>query len=365
LGLVKILNLRHLRNLRKEMEVGLEEKKQKRKPWRRWVVLVLMIMGCALGGGLASFGIAGIPAVRPEITVAPEKLTETPLFTLPVIGDFYLVNTLPTLVVTLIGLIVLAYFTNRSMKRSLNTDLVPHGVGAVMEAFLELIYNLTESSAGAKWAAAIFPWFATIMIYVLFANLLKLVPGFESIGVFHHASPGHAVADMGWFASLLPAEEHEGYILVPLFRGISVDLNFTFALALISVVMIQVIGFRAQGLGYISKFFNTRNLFKVPFFGAMDLIVSLLELISEISKIISFAFRLFFNMFAGIVLVAVVSSLLGFITLAPSMLFLFELFVGVIQAFVFGMLTMVFMSMATAGHGHEEEHEEEAVEHMI
>lgn len=334
----------------------MEEKK--RTPWRRWVVLLLMIIGCVLGGGLAGLGITGIPAVRPEITVPAERLIETPLFSLPVIGDFYLVNTLPTLLITLVLLVLLAFFTNRSMKQSLSTDLVPRGVGALMEAALELIYNLTESSAGTKWAPMIFPWFATIMIYVLFANLMKLIPGFESIGFLHPASPGHPITDMGWIGFLSSGEQAKGFILVPLFRGISVDLNFTFALALISVVMIQVVGFRAQGFGYFSKFFNTRNLFKVPFFGAMDLIVSLLELISEISKILSFAFRLFFNMFAGIVLVAVVSSLLGFITLAPAMLFLFEVFIGVIQAFVFGMLTMVFMAMATAGHGHEEEHAE-------
>ena len=331
---------------------------KKRTPWRRWVVLLLMIIGCVLGGGLASFGIAGIPAVRPEITVPAERLIETPLFSLPVIGDFYLVNTLPTLLVTVVLLVLLAFFANRSMKQSLNTDLVPRGIGAVMEAALELIYNLTESSAGSKWAPMIFPWFATIMIYVLFANLMKLIPGFESIGFLRSASPGHPIADWGWISSLMPGEQEHGYILVPLFRGISMDLNFTFALALISVVMIQVVGFRAQGFGYFSKFFNTRNLFKVPFFGAMDLIISLLELISEIFKILSFAFRLFFNMFAGIVLIAVASSLLGFITLAPAMLFLFEVFIGVIQAFVFGMLTMVFMAMATAGHGQEEEHAE-------
>jgi F-type H+-transporting ATPase subunit a len=154
--------------------------------------------------------------------------------------------------------------------------------------------------------------------------------------------------------NLLPAKVEEGgYILAPFFRGISVDLNFTAALALIAVVMIQVIGFRAQGWGYLSKFFNTRRMFKVPFFGAMDFLVGLLELISELSKILSFAFRLFGNMFAGIVLVAIVAGLLGKFSILPAMVMLFELFVGVIQAFVFGMLTMVFMAQATQGHGEE------------
>ena len=95
-------------------------------------------------------------------------------------------------------------------------------------------------------------------------------------------------------------------------------------------------------------------MFKVPFFGAMDFLVGLLELISEVSKILSFAFRLFGNMFAGIVLVAIVAGLLGRISILPAMIMMFELFVGLIQAFVFGMLTMVFMAQATQGHGGEE-----------
>jgi F-type H+-transporting ATPase subunit a len=322
---------------------------QKRTPWRRWIVLVLMIAGFILGGIF-------VP-VQPEIAVAAEKLIEEPIVENFIgLGPLYLVNTLPTLVVTIILLVVIAFFANRSLKQSQNTDLVPRGIGNVVEAILEMLYNLTEGSAG-KYAKMIFPWFATIMIYVLFANLLKLLPGFESIGVLHHAhGEGHEIKALGGVWSLLtPTKVEEGgYILAPFFRGISVDLNFTASLAIISVVMIQVIGFRAQGIGYLSKFFNTRRMFKVPFFGAMDFLVGLLELISEVSKILSFAFRLFGNMFAGIVLVAIVAGLLGKFSILPAMIMMFELFVGVIQAFVFGMLTMVFMAQATQGHGGEE-----------
>ena len=197
------------------------------------------------------------------------------------------------------------------------------------------------------------------MFYVLFANLLKLIPGFESIGVLHQAHGAGQRRSGPWRQLGEPACRQAGdYVLAPFFRGISVDLNFTVALALISVVMIQVVGFRAQGFGYLSKFFNFRTMFKVPFFGAMDFLVGLLELISELSKILSFAFRLFGNMFAGIVLVAIVAGLLGKISILPSMIMMFELFVGLIQAFVFGMLTMVFMAQATQGHGHEEQHAE-------
>ena len=323
---------------------------QKRTPWRRWIVLVLMIAGFILGG-------IYVP-VQPEITVAAEKLIEEPIVeNFLGLGPFYLVNTLPTLAVTIVLLLVIGFAANRSLKKSQQTDLVPSGIGNVMEAILEMLYNMTEGSAGTKWAKAIFPWFATIMIYVLFANLLKLIPGFESIGVIHHAhGEGHAIAELGGgWANILPEKlEHDGYILAPFFRGISVDLNFTLSLALISFFSIQVMGVRAQGLGYFSKFFNTKRMFKVPFFGAMDFLVGLLEIISEFAKILSFTFRLFGNMFAGVVLVAVVASLLGKISILPSMIMMFELFVGFIQAFVFGMLTMVFMAMATQGHGDEE-----------
>lgn len=323
------------------------------RPWRRWVVLVLLIAGFILGGIF-------VP-VQPEIVVAPEKLIEEPIVeNFLGFGPLYLVNTLPTLFVTIFLIIIpLAWATRNSLMKSAQTDLVPRGVGNLMEAILEVLYNLTEGSAG-KYARMIFPWFATIMVYVLIANLLKLVPGFESIGVIHQAhGEGHATQVIGHLfgkevMNLLPAKVEEGgYILAPFFRGISVDLNFTAALAIIAVVMIQVIGFRAQGLGYLSKFFNTRRMFKVPFFGAMDFLVGLLELISEISKILSFAFRLFGNMFAGIVLVAIVAGLLGRFSILPAMVMMFELFVGIIQAFVFGMLTMVFMAQATQGHGEE------------
>ncbi len=334
---------------------------QKRTPWRRWIVLVLMIAGFILGGIF-------VP-VQPEIAVAAEKLIEEPIAeNFLGLGPLYFVNTMPTLAVTLILLGIIAYFTNRSLKKSQQTDLVPRGIGNLMEAILEMLYNLTEGSAGTKWVRAIFPWFATIMIYVLFANLLKLIPGFESIGVLHPAhGEGHAIAPLfGNWSSLLPTKVEEGgYILAPFFRGISVDLNFTASLAIIAVVAIQFIGFRAQGLGYLSKFFNTRRMFQVPFFGAMDFLVGLLELISELSKILSFAFRLFGNMFAGIVLVAIVAGLLGRISILPAMIMMFELFVGIIQAFVFGMLTMVFMAQATQGHGGEDHAEAHSEAHEI
>ncbi len=318
----------------------------------RWWVLLFILLGilsCAL-----STWIPMLKPVQPHLQVAPEKLIEEPLFTLPVLGDFYLFNTLPTLILTLILIFVLAYAIKRSAQR-MEKDLVPRGLAGAFEALVETLYNMTENSAGAKFAKQIFPWFAAFMIYVLFANLLKIIPGFETIGIMHHATEGgHDIQGLfgNWYTLLAGDAHGEGYVLTPFLRGISVDLNFTLGLALISVFMTQVIGFRAQGWGYLLKFANVRTLFSKPFFGAMDFLVGLLELISEFSKIISFAFRLFGNMFAGVVLVALIGSMLP--VFLPSFIYLFEFFIGLIQAFVFGMLTMVFMSMVTHSHGGEE-----------
>lgn len=114
----------------------------KRRPWRRWVVLVLMIVGFILGGIF-------VP-VQPEITVAAEKLIEEPIVeNFLGLGPFYLVNTLPTLAVTIVLLVIIAYATNRSLKQSAQTDLVPRGIGNLMEAILEMLYNLTEVRQGS------------------------------------------------------------------------------------------------------------------------------------------------------------------------------------------------------------------------
>lgn len=320
--------------------------------WRfgvnRWFILAFTI--------LAIIAVNAFPPIQPTILVSPERISETPLFTLPVIGEFYLTNTLTTmLLVDLIVILIALAVRNASRKN----DLVPSGFAGAVEAGVEAMYNMTESTAG-RWTKTIFPWFATIMIVVLISNLMGLIPGMESIGSLTepHGEKGYDAVTLipGLVSGIVqPAEGVEGHsYVVPWFRGMSTDLNFTAALALISVIATQIIGFRVQGVRYISRFFNTTTLFKKPFFGAIDFAVGLLELISEFSKILSFTFRLFGNMFAGMVLLFLISSMLP--VFAPSLVMTFEFFIGLIQAFVFGMLTMVFMAQATQGHG--EEHEE-------
>jgi F-type H+-transporting ATPase subunit a len=190
---------------------------------------------------------------------------------------------------------------------------------------------------------------------------MELIPGVDSIGILEKApqgeqgNPVHQIAPgIGTIvksSTKSPASTNdsgENMILVPFVRVVSTDLNFTVALALISVTMIQVIGVRARGLSYFTKYINVKTLFSKPFFGAMDFVVGLLEIVSEISKILSFSFRLFGNIFAGSVLLFVIGYLVPIF--AQSIFILLEFGVGLIQAIVFGMLTMVFMAQATMGH---------------
>lgn len=321
----------------------------RRLRWRwginRWIVLGLMVLT------VIAVNVVAVP-VQPTISVAAEKIIEAPLFTLPVLGPIYLTDSLTTTVLVDLVILGIAFAVRQATRKG---GLVPTGFSGAVEAGVEMMYNLTESTAG-KYAKKIFPWFASILIFVLVANLIKLLPGFESIGFLYPAGAGGGNAiqaiGSGWF-NLLPAKVagDQAFVLHPFFRGLSTDLNFTLALAITAVVMIQVVGVQTQGVRYFSKFLNFTTMFKKPIFGFIDFIVGLLETISELAKILSFAFRLFGNMFAGFVLIALVSAMLP--VFMPAMIFMFEFFIGAIQAFVFGMLTLVFMTQATHGHGEE------------
>lgn len=315
----------------------------------RYYVLAFIILGF-----LAA---RAYPPVLPHIQLPAEKYSHVPLFTLPVIGDFYWTNTLTAMLIADVLLLLLAFGVKRAVDSG---SLVPKGLSGAVEALLEVIYNLTETTAG-KWAKAIFPYFATITLLVLVSNWIELIPGVDSIGILEHSDHGYPVQEV--FPGVKTIMEHadgehgvgEQFALIPYVRVLSTDLNFTVALALIAVFMVQVMGVRALGIDYFSKFINVKGLFTRPIFGVIDFGVGLLEMISEISKILSFSFRLFGNIFAGTVLLFVIGTLVP--VFAQSLFLMLEFFVGLIQAVVFGMLTMVFMAQATAGHGeHSEEH---------
>lgn len=325
---------------------------EKKRKWRwgvkRWIILGLI--------ALSFVAAKAYPPVRPEILLAPEALT--PSINLPIVGNFALTNTMVAMLIADVLLICLALLVKRTVKQAEDTgELVAKNklVGGV-EMIIEYLYNMTESTAGSKWAKKIFPIFASITFYVLIVNWMELIPGVDSIGLIHAAeTEGHSIANvLGGIPTLIGgdlAEGQSGYILVPFVRTLSTDLNFTVALALIAVVMVQVMGVKAHGIGYFSKFVNVKSILSRPLFGLIDFLVGILEIVSEISKVLSFSFRLFGNIFAGTVMLFVIGSLVPY---GVQAIFLaLELFVGLIQALVFGMLTMTFMAQATQGHGEE------------
>ncbi len=154
------------------------------------------------------------------------------------------------------------------------------------------------------------------------------------------------------------------YIVTPFVRGASTDLALTLSIALIAIVVVQYFGFKELGVGgYATKFINTPALEKVgknPM-GVMDFAVGILELFLETFKIISFAFRLFGAMFGGQVLMFVIVFLVAF--LVPMAVIGLELFFGVIQAFVFAILFVMFSASAMTSHHHDEEHDEAHAHH--
>jgi F-type H+-transporting ATPase subunit a len=339
----------------------LTEKRRWRWGVNRWFVLLFIILGVVAA--------AAWPPVRPHVQIPAEVLSTTPIVTLPVVGPIYLTNSLVGLAIADLVLLLIALIVRRATR---GNAMILGGFSHAMEALLEALYNLTETTAG-RFAKRVFPWVATIVLLVLVVNWMELIPGVDSIGQIHAAEgtvEGHpvqmlavvggvpivtvvksALEESTGAASLTEGllRVDRGYTVVPFVRVTSTDLNFTIALALISVFMTQVYGVRVLGARYFKKFFNTSTLFSKPVFGVIDFGVGLLEIVSEFSKILSFSFRLFGNIFAGSVLLFVIGSLVP--VLAQSGVLMLEFFVGLIQAIVFGMLTLIFMSQAMAGHG--------------
>jgi F-type H+-transporting ATPase subunit a len=272
-------------------------------------ILVLCAWGFTLGGIMGEREI-------PEINMAAEKV-HLP-FAIPLFGH-EIPNTLPTTWLTMLLLIVISYFAFRKPK------LVPSGLQNVVEMPIELFYNFVQGVAGEK-TRLFFPLVATFFFFILISNWMGLLPGFGSI---------------------VAAGFHEGHAGdVPLLRSANADLNTTIALALISVVATQFFGLRAQRLAYLKKFFtfSGNQWFEKP----VSTFVGILELFSEFTKIISFSFRLFGNIFAGEVLLVVIGFLAAFVASLPFMVL--EIFVGFVQALIFAMLSLIFFMMATVHH---------------
>ena len=316
-----------------------------------------------------------VPSIIPILQLRPEEVgVLIGNFPQP-IGELQLTNSLIVTAFVDVLLIVLGLYlwrANRRMTRAVKSeDKAPKGFYNLMEALFEFFFNQAEDLAGSRWSSFVFPVSMTIILMVAISNWTELIPGVDSVGILEPSPTGEGYAsvkitnqigpippiyylDRKTPQTVEPGEVHHGEIceeacaVLPVLRAPSTDLNFTLSLALMSVIMTQVIGFRAQGFRYLGKFFVFGTLFTDPL-GFMDMFVGALELISEFVKILSFSFRLLGNIFAGTILLFVVSFFLP--PFAPWIIAFLELFVGAIQAYVFGMLTMTFMSSATVHHG--------------
>lgn len=238
----------------------------------------------------------------PHISLAAETLWT-------IAGIFPITNALLTTYLVMAILFVFSFVATRQLS------LVPSGLQSITELLIGGLYDFFHGVIGDH-IKQVFPLIASFFIFILIANWVGLLPGVGTIGFFH------------------------GEEFTPLLRGATTDLNTTLALAITSVLAIQYYGFKTLGATYSGRFFNLKS--PIYFF------VGLLEIISDLSKVVSFAFRLFGNIFAGEVLLAVMAFLMPFIVPLPFLML--ELFVGFIQALVFSMLTAVFLNVAVS-HG--------------
>ena len=220
------------------------------------------------------------------------------------IGSFVVTNSLLMTWITMAILIAFAFFFGRSLKA------VPGKFQAGIEwAFESVINYMTETLGTRELAVRFFPLIATIFLLVFVANELAFLPGVGSILVES----------------------------VPFLRAPAADLNFTLALAIISFLTIEITGILTLGIWkYGGKFVNLKS--------PLDFVVGIIELVSNLGRLISFSFRLFGNVFAGEVMILVAIFFLPYV--APVPLMAFEVFVGLIQAIVFSMLTLFFIKLA-------------------
>lgn len=359
-------------------------KSGKRFGVKRWIVLLLV----GLGIYFAFIGPSMFKPISP-LVVLPGEPTG---LVIPIL-EFHITNTILATLLTDLLLILMAIGAYRFVKSGKE---IPSGFYNFFEMLVEFLWNSVEGAAG-KWAKRIFIIPATIFLLVFVANMVKMVPGFESIGymkeghgsygykavtlipgALYSLDKGHPISEADHSSEADTAhaaetdthseaateedvhlgatviEEDKYYEVVPFLRGSATDLNFPFALAFVAVVMTQVYGVWALGPGYFEKFFQIKGLISGGPFGAINFAVGLLEVILEFAKILSFGFRLFGNIFAGALLLSIVGALTAVVV--PAGLYLFEVFFGIIQAYVFFLLATMFISGATVSHHAEEHH---------
>jgi F-type H+-transporting ATPase subunit a len=260
------------------------------------------------------------------------------------IGPLPVTNALLGTWISTIALLLIFFFGTR------RRDLIPSGMQNIVEWIIEYLLNLTEGVSGKVKARKFFPLVATFFIFILFCNLLDIFPGVDTIGTVNLEALrlSHLSAPTSFF---LLGEYSDK--LTPWVRPGTSDLNLTLALALVSVIVTQIFGFYTLGAKQqLSKYFNFKA-FKHGFQGPIEFFVGLIELVTELSRILSFSFRLFGNIFAGSAVLAVFAWLLPFVS--DAIFIPFELFVGFVQALIFALLTLVFLEIGTTSHEEVEE----------
>ncbi|MSQ41551.1 MAG: ATP synthase F0 subunit A [Dehalococcoidia bacterium] len=321
--------------------------------------------------GLLALAVVGFLFVRgpsPSIIVAPEHIFD--------LGPLAVTNTMFTSWLVVLFLCTVAVVAGRSLR------LVPSGFSGAVEGLVGGFYGMIEGIVGERNARRFFPLVATIFFYVLVSNYFGLLPVSNVIG---RPEPGHGEKQVvfeqasiaGFDVALIPfgpqerdlaageepivAGEPGGQfsgLMSPFFRSVNTDINTPLAMAIFSFVFVEFWGFSAGGAGYLKKFFNFGRLLRGNAMGVIDVFVGLLELVSEFARMVSFTFRLFGNIFAGEVLLLMMGFLVPFVLV--DVFYGLELFVGLIQSFVFAMLTLVFAQSAVQHHGAGDQHEPSA-----
>jgi F-type H+-transporting ATPase subunit a len=273
----------------------------------------------------------------PEISAPPE--------TLFFIGPLPITNSLLLSIIS--GAVVITFF----LLAARHPRLIPRPLQNLIEWMTQGLLNICEEVAGRENGRRFFKWVAAIFFLVLIANWWSVIPGIGTIGIKNAEIPGcEGVNEINTI--FLTGQYSNCY--TPLLRPPSTDLNFTLALALITVIMTQVYGFRILGVGkQLGRYFTLKD-------GPIGLVVGLLELLLEPLRVISLSFRLFGNVFAGEVLLIVIGFLLP--VLGPIPFYFLEIFVGFIQAYVFAFLALMYFTLGTTPHGHEDHQEEHAAE---
>jgi F-type H+-transporting ATPase subunit a len=337
------------------------------------IVLILIVLGVVAlcVGGVVIGGVVNEQASLPLIVLAAEEI---PLpFSLPVFGN-HIPNTLPSTWLTMIILILVAWSYSRRVQGGKQASRFVTAMDALGEGMLGFMRN----AVGEK-ATLFFPLVATFFLFIAINNWCGILPGFGSVGVWAvHQTEEAVVAEAAAHDEHAETEagdhdEHDEHLeLVPFFRSANAHLSTTVALAVISVGAAQYFGFKAQGRRYLDKYLNFRASSPKPdpatqqgLQGAVskaargvEIVVNggvgLIEIVLEALKVLPFSFRLFGNIFAGEVLLFVVSYLFAFVF--PIIFLGLELFVGLIQGLIFAMLSLVFFSIASTSHHGEESH---------